>query len=194
MRLSRVQTVFLGENIGGVSSDLLQFSHGYGGGGNSLAPTSSGQVGIGAAQHLLCWDWCWRGFTAFYLSSQLLFRSRHENYKNLSNHLLLQGGREDKRGTPIPQLPISFYSPCLLPLCSLVTEMLSSWLLFPDPNIISAPGIFSLYYYGVLIQLLSIKECLGIVIPALEVWINSGKSPWFFQSNGFLLNTGDLML
>lgn len=68
-RLSRDQTVFLGENIGGMWSDLSWFSHGHGGRGNSLAPPSSGQAGIGAAELLLCWDWCWRGFTAFCLLS-----------------------------------------------------------------------------------------------------------------------------
>ena len=33
------------------------------------------------------------------------------------------------------------------------------------------------------------RECLGIMIPALGLWINGVKPPRSFQSSGFLLNT-----
>lgn len=33
-----------------------------------------------------------------------------------------------------------------------------------------------------------------MVIPALELWITSGKSPQSFQSSAFLLSTVELML
>lgn len=41
--------------------------------------------------------------------------------------------------------PINFNPSCLLPVCSLVVRLPSSWLLLPPSNIISAPGIWSLY-------------------------------------------------
>lgn len=46
MRLARVQIVFLGENIGGMWSDLSWLSHAHGEGGNSLAPTSMGRLAL----------------------------------------------------------------------------------------------------------------------------------------------------
>lgn len=115
MRLSRVQRVFLGENIGGMWSDLP-----------SSPWTWWGRKQSGSHQQREVWHWCCsalaflglmlKGIQSFLFVSQLLFRYQHENSENLSSHLLLQGGREDKRGSPSPHLPINFYPLCLPPL------------------------------------------------------------------------------